>query len=315
LLELSEEGIHAVYRVLNVFTPNATVVRENDGSKRVVNVHPTDDHILVANGESMIEPPFISLCRGNVWMLITTHNDLLMSKTHWSRTYEQFSFKGARNDTVWGRHMPPVNGKLQKAPLAFLIHGGPQNSWYDSWGRGWSFQTYASQGYAVIAINFHGSDSYGQNFTDSITGEYGTLPCEDLQLGLTHVLKIPWYIYGTRALGASFGGYLINWIAGHPEMSQRFRALVSHDGLFNMRKMAYATEELCFTPYDMPEAFEKFNPVNHVANWSQPMLIIQGGRDYRVPDTQSIGAFTALQRRGIPSRLLYFLIESVIKID
>jgi dipeptidyl aminopeptidase/acylaminoacyl peptidase len=136
-------------------------------------------------------------------------------------------------------------------------------------------------------------------------------------LGLTHVLQIPWYIDGTRAvaLGASFGGYLINWITGHPEMSQRFRALVSHDGLFDMREMAYATEELWFTPYDMPEAFEKFNPVNHVANWSQPMLIIQGGRDYRVPDTQSIGAFTALQRRGIPSRLLYFLIESVIKID
>jgi hypothetical protein len=154
---------HAVYRVLNVFIPNATVVRENAGSKRDVSVHPTNDHILVATGENMIEPPFVPLCRGNVWMLITTHNDLLMSKTRWSRTYEQFSFKGARNDTVWGRHMPPVNGKLQRAPLAFLIHGGPQNSWYDSWGRGWRFQTYASQGYAVIAINFHGSDSYGEN--------------------------------------------------------------------------------------------------------------------------------------------------------
>jgi dipeptidyl aminopeptidase/acylaminoacyl peptidase len=149
----------------------------------------------------------------------------------------------------------------------------------------------------------------------NITGQYGTLPFQDLQLGLTEALRLYPYIDGNRAaaLGASYGGFMINWIAGHPEMSQRFKTLVCHDGLFDMRGMGYSTEELWFTehdaggftPYDNPEAFEKFNPINHVANWTQPMLIIHGGRDYRVPDTQGISAFTALQRRGIESRLLY----------
>ncbi|CAF4057392.1 unnamed protein product, partial [Adineta steineri] len=116
------------------------------------------------------------------------------------------------------------------------------------------------------------------------------------------------------ALGASYGGYMINWIAGHPQMSQRFKALVNHDGVFDMKAMAYSTDDLAFiehclgnvTQYDDPEAYEKYNPVNYVANWTQPMLVIHGGYDYRVPDTQGISTFTALQRRGIPSRLLYF---------
>jgi dipeptidyl aminopeptidase/acylaminoacyl peptidase len=232
-----------------------------------------------------------------------------------SKLAETFSFTGARNETVWGWHIPPVNGVSEKAPLAFLIHGGPQNSWYDAWSYRWNYQAFSSQGYAIIAINFHGSDSYGQNFTNSITGQYGTLPYEDLQLGLTAALKQFNYIDENRAiaLGASYGGYMINWIAGHSEMSQRFKALVNHDGLFDMRGMAYSTEELWFsehdagnvTQYDNPEAYEKYNPVNYVANWTQPMLVIHGGLDYRVPDTQGISTFTALQRRGIPSRLLY----------
>ncbi|CAF2050261.1 unnamed protein product [Rotaria magnacalcarata] len=227
---------------------------------------------------------------------------------------------GANNETVWGWHVPPANGTSQKATLAFLIHGGPQSSWYDAWGYRWNFQSYSAQGYAVIAINFHGSDSYGQNFTDSITGEYGSLPYEDLKLGLDYTLANFSYIDGNRvvALGASYGGYMINWIAGQPEMSSRFRTLVNHNGLFDMRAMGYSTEELFFTEhdvgnytvYDNPSAYEVYNPVNYVANWTQPMLIIVGAHDYRVPETQGIGAFTALQRRNITSRLLYFPTEN-----
>jgi dipeptidyl aminopeptidase/acylaminoacyl peptidase len=316
-LELGERGIHALYQALNVLTANPTAaLYTNVDSHHDVNVHPTDNQTLVLTYDSFILPTNIALRKDNADIPITDHNYMLIGKTQMGGRYEAFSFEGAGNETVWGWHLEPMNGTGQKAPLAFLIHGGPQNSWYNAWGRGWSFQTFASQGYAVIAINFHGSDSYGQNFTDSITGEYGTLPYDDLQLGLTAALDQYKYIDETRAiaLGASYGGYMINWIAGHPEMSQRFRALVCHDGLFDMREMAYATEELWFTEHDAgnvtqyedPQAYEKFNPINHVANWSQPMLIIQGGRDYRVPDTQSIGAFTALQRRGIPSRMLYF---------
>jgi len=246
---------------------------------------------------------------------VTDHNKNLMNKVHIGATVESFSFLGARDETVWAWHITPPKGIIEKAPLAFLIHGGPQSSWYDAWSYRWNYQVFAAQGYAVIAINFHGSDSYGQNFTNSIIGQYGTLPFYDLELGLTAALERYDYIDENRtaALGASYGGYMINWIAGHQNMSQRFKTLVCHDGLFDMRGMAYSTEELWFsehdagnfTPYDNPQAFEEFNPVNYVANWTQPMLIIHGGRDYRVPDTQGIGAFTALQRRGIPSRLLY----------
>jgi dipeptidyl aminopeptidase/acylaminoacyl peptidase len=246
---------------------------------------------------------------------ITDHNKNLLEKVRISNLVDTFNFTGANNETVWGWHVHSVNHTTDKSPLAFLIHGGPQSSWYDAWSFRWNFQAFAAAGFAVIAINFHGSDSYGQNFTNSIIGQYGTLPYEDLQLGLQAALDEYSYIDGNRAaaLGASYGGYMINWIAGHPEMSQQFKTLVCHDGLFDMRGMAYSTEELWFsehdaggvTPYDDPEAFELYNPVNHVANWTQPMLIIHGGRDYRVPDTQGIGAFTALQRRVIRSRLLY----------
>ncbi|CAF1376460.1 unnamed protein product [Adineta steineri] len=317
-LELGEQAQHLIYQVLNVFTPNPTVIRRvaDNGSWHDINLDPTDDQTLLLTFENLIEPLNIVLQKNEFLFPVTKHNDMLIDRTQWSDSYEAFSFQGARNETVWGWHVPPIGGTSQKAPLAFLIHGGPQNSWYNTWGRGWSFQSFAAQGYAVIAINFHGSDSYGQNFTDSITGEYGTLPYEDLQLGLTAALEQYPYINESRAiaLGASYGGFMINWIAGHPEMSHRFRALVNHDGLFDMREMAYATEELWFTEHDSggftqyqnPEAYEKFNPINHVANWSRPMLVIQGGRDYRVPDTQSIGAFTALQRREIPSRMLFF---------
>ncbi|CAF2831720.1 unnamed protein product [Rotaria sp. Silwood2] len=314
--KLGENAYHVIYKLRNVQSPDAELfVVVGFVSSHDVNPHPENDEMFLYTSQTLTEPL-------NIWLQefstvdrpITEHNKNLLDRMHRSNA-ESFTFMGAKNEKVWGWHVPPTNGTTQKAPLAFLIHGGPQNSWYKTWSFGWNFQVFAAQGYAVIAINFHGSDSYGQNFTDSITGQYGTLPYEDLQLGLTAALEMYEYIDGNRAvaLGASYGGFMINWIAGHPEMSQRFRTLVCHDGLFDMRAMAYSTEELWFsehdaggfTPYENPEAFEKFNPVNHVANWTKPMLIIHGGRDYRVPDTQGIGAFTALQRHGIPSRLLY----------
>lgn len=250
---------------------------------------------------------------------VTIHNNNLLDKIRISTVVETFNFTGGKNEIVFGWHIQPVNGTAKKAPLAFLIHGGPQSSWYDTWNYNCNFQIFASQGYAVIAINFHGSDSYGQNFTDSITGQYGALPYEDLQIGLQEVLQRYSYIDGNRAvaLGGSYGGYMVNWIAGHPEMSLRFKTLISHAGLFDLREMAYSMDAPVLmehdvggiTSYENPDAFEKFNPINHVANWTQPMLISHGGKDYRVPDTQGISAFTALQRRGIPSRLLYFPTE------
>ncbi len=227
---------------------------------------------------------------------------------------EQFTFAGANDETVYGYVMRPANfDPKQRYPIAFIVHGGPQVSFGNAWSYRWNPQTYAGAGYAVVFIDFHGSPGYGQAFTDSISGDWGGKPLEDLQKGYAAALdKFPW-LDGERAcaLGASYGGYMINWIAGN--WPQPFKCLVNHAGIFDSRAMAYTTEELWFEewehggpPFEVPENFEKFNPVNHVAEWQTPMLVIHGQRDYRVPYSQGIATFTALQRRGIPSRLLIY---------
>jgi dipeptidyl aminopeptidase/acylaminoacyl peptidase len=227
---------------------------------------------------------------------------------------EQFTFAGAEGATVYGFVMKPANFKPgTKYPVAFIIHGGPQGSFSNSWSYRWNPQTYAGAGYASVFIDFHGSTGYGQAFTDSISQDWGGKPLEDLQKGLAAALDKYQWLDGSRmcALGASYGGYMINWIAGN--WSEPFKCLVNHDGVFDSRGMAYSTEELWFTEWEqggiawqVPENIEKFNPVNQVANWNKPMLIIHGVRDYRIPYAQGLSAFTALQRHGIPSRLLIF---------
>jgi dipeptidyl aminopeptidase/acylaminoacyl peptidase len=228
--------------------------------------------------------------------------------------YEQFSFSGAGGETVYGYVVRPAGFEEGKSyPVAFLIHGGPQGSFGDHFHYRWNPQTYAGQGFAAVFIDFHGSTGYGQAFTDSISGDWGGKPLEDLQLGLAAALENYPFLDGEKvcALGASYGGFMINWIAGN--WPDRFRCLVNHDGVFDQRSMYYTTEELWFpewdnggTPFADPEKFERFNPANYVQNWRSPMLVIHGELDYRVPVTQGIAAFTALQRRGIPSRFLYF---------
>jgi len=227
---------------------------------------------------------------------------------------EQFTFAGFNDETVYGYVVKPAGFDPQKKyPLAFIIHGGPQVSYANTWSYRWNPQTYAGAGYAAVFIDFHGSPGYGQAFTDSISQDWGGKPLEDLQKGLAAALaKYPW-IDGERAcaLGASYGGFMVNWIAGN--WSAPFKCLVNHDGIFDSRGMAYSTEELWFDEwehggpyYEVPENYEKFNPANFVAQWRAPMLVIHGGHDFRVPDAQGISTFTALQRRGIPSRLLYY---------
>lgn len=228
--------------------------------------------------------------------------------------FEQFTFAGHNNETVHGYVVKPIGfDSRRKYPVAFLIHGGPQGSFGNTFHYRWNPQAYAGAGYAAVMIDFHGSVGYGQDFTDSIRGDWGGKPLEDLQRGLQAALQRYSWLDEQRvgALGASFGGYMINWIAG--VWPDRFRCLVNHDGNLDERMAYYDTEELWFpewdhegTPWDNPEGYEKHNPVNHVANWETPMLVIHGARDYRVVDTQGIATFNALQRKGIPSRLLYF---------
>jgi dipeptidyl aminopeptidase/acylaminoacyl peptidase len=228
--------------------------------------------------------------------------------------YEQFSFAGANGETVYGHVMKPWNATPGgKYPIAFLVHGGPQGSFGNSWSYRWNPQTYAGNGYATVFIDFHGSTGYGQAFTDSISGDWGGKPLEDLKKGLdAAVKKFPWLDRERScALGASYGGYMMNWIAGN--WSDGFKCLVNHDGVFDTRGMAYATEELWFTEwenggtyYDKPSEYEKFNPVHHVKNWKTPMLVIQGDLDFRIPTSQALGTFSALQRQGVESKLIVF---------
>ena len=233
--------------------------------------------------------------------------------------YQQFSFAGWNGETVHGYVVKPWNYQAGKTyPVAFLIHGGPQGSFGDGWSYRWNPQTYAGQGYAVVMIDFHGSTGYGQAFTDSISGDWGGKPLVDLQKGWAAAQAQFPFLDGDRAcaLGASYGGYMINWIAGNwfdDKGNAPFKCLVNHDGVFDTRSMGYVTEELWFTewenrgtPFDQPGNYEKFNPVNHVAKWKVPMLVVQGEKDYRVPVDQGLSTFTALQRKGIESKLLYF---------
>lgn len=227
---------------------------------------------------------------------------------------EQFTFAGANGETVYGYAMKPANFKPgAKYPVAFIVHGGPQSSFGNSWSYRWNPQTYAGAGYASVFIDFHGSPGYGQAFTDSISQDWGGKPLEDLQKGLESALKnYPWLDSSRMcALGASYGGYMMNWMAGN--WNQPFKCFVTHAGIFDVRAMAYSTEELWFDewerggpPFEVPDNVEKHNPVNHAKDWSKPMLVIHGLKDYRVPYAQGISAFTLLQRRGIPSRLVIF---------
>ena len=248
---------------------------------------------------------------------LTHHNAATLANVGFG-TYEQFSFKGWKDDAVYGYVVKPVGfvaGK--KYPVAFIIHGGPQGSMGNDFHYRWNPQTYAGAGFAVVFIDFHGSTGYGQAFTDAISDHWGDRPLEDLQKGWAYALAHYDFLDGANAcaLGASYGGYMINWIAGNwpTPASGAWKCLVSHDGLFDTRMSYYDTEELWFDEwehggpqYDHLEKFERFNPVNHVAKWRVPMLIVHNDLDFRVPIDQGISAFTALQRRGIPSQFLRF---------
>jgi dipeptidyl aminopeptidase/acylaminoacyl peptidase len=227
---------------------------------------------------------------------------------------EELTFAGANGDSVHAWIVKPVDFVAsRKYPVAFLIHGGPQGSWHDDFHYRWNPEVFAGSGYAVIAVDFHGSTGYGQAFVDAINDDWGGKPLVDLQKGLAAATaKYAWMDPDrVAALGASYGGWMINWIAGN--WPDRFRCLVSHDGNLDEASAYFDTEELWFpewehkgTPWENPGGYAKANPADHIAAWKTPMLVVHSGNDFRVVDTQGIGAFNVLQRKGIPSKLLYF---------
>ncbi|HET8554886.1 MAG TPA: S9 family peptidase [Rhodanobacteraceae bacterium] len=244
---------------------------------------------------------------------VTHFNDAALAKTEMGNV-RYFHFDGANDDRVYGYVVTPANFDNDKQyPVAFIVHGGPQGAMDNGWSYRWNPQTYAGQGFAVVTINFHGSVGFGQKFTDAISGDWGGKPLEDLKKGWKYALDHYDWLDGDRtcALGASYGGYMVYWMAGN--WNKPWRCFVDHDGVFDTRMMYYATEELWFMEhefggpqYKVPGNYEKFNPLDHVANWRVPMLVVHSGHDFRIPITQGLGAFTALQRQGIPSEFLTF---------
>jgi dipeptidyl aminopeptidase/acylaminoacyl peptidase len=249
---------------------------------------------------------------------LTHVNDVVLSTVAMSRL-EHFWFPGANNDKVQGFLVKPPNfDASKKYPVKFLIHGGPQGAWGDDWSYRWNPELFAaptsstSSGYVVIMINFHGSTGYGQKFIDAINGDWGGAPFEDLMKGLDYAEKTYPFIDKDRecALGASYGGYAINWILGHTD---RFKCLVSHDGMFNAESAWGTTEELWFndwefkgTPYDNRASYQKWSPHQYAKNFKTPTLVIHGQRDYRLDVSEGFQLFTTLQMEGVPSKMLYF---------
>ncbi len=249
---------------------------------------------------------------------LTHFNDAILSQISMS-PLEPFWFTGAHGDKVEGFLVKPPNfDASKKYPVKFLIHGGPQGAWGDDWSYRWNAELFAAptsstpSGYVVIMINFHGSTGYGQKFIDAINGDWGGAPFEDLMKGLDFAEKTYPFIDKNRecALGASYGGYMANWILGHTD---RFKCIVSHDGMFNAESAWGTTEELWFndwefkgTPYDNRASYEKWSPHQYAKNFKTPTLVIHGQRDYRLDVSEGFQLFTTLQMEGVPSKMLYF---------
>jgi len=228
---------------------------------------------------------------------------------------EKFWFEGAEGTKVQAMLLkPPQFDAAKKYPMIVLLHGGPQTMWSDAWGYRWNAQVFSAAGYVTLMINRRGSTGYGQKFTDEITNDWGGRAYLDVNKGIdATIAKYP-FIDKTRlaAAGGSYGGYMANWLATH---SDRFKVIVSHAGVYDKAAM-YATEELWFeehdtggTPWAAPENYKKWSPSTYAAElgkYKTPTLVICGERDYRVPYTQSLEFFSALQRQGVPSKLMVF---------
>ena len=310
LAAVDDLGQHALYSIdVKTGTPTKLI-----GNGEVADFSAGRDSIVLSLASLAGPADLYSLpARGGAPKRLTDVNHERMAARQLG-DFEQFNFKGWHDETVYGYAVKPYGFEPGKRfPVAFIVHGGPQGSMGNEWHYRWNMQVFAGHGYGVVGVDFHGSTGYGQAFTDSISRDWGGKPLVDLQKGLAAALERYSWLDGERvcALGASYGGFMMNWIEGN--WPDRFRCIVSHDGVFEQRMMYYSTEELWFpewemggTYYEAPELYEKFNPASFVTRWRTPMLVIHGEQDFRIPYSQGLGVFTALQRRGIESRLLVF---------
>ena len=305
-----EDGQVRVYRFDLAGGPPKLVLK--DGTNGDVQVAP-DGKTIVFSRASLTAPAEIYRANadGSGVAAVTRVNAEFLSA---------FALKPAESVTFAGAGGTPVQAWIVKPntfkdgvkyPLLYLVHGGPQNAWNDGWTFRWNAQVFASAGYVVFMPNPRGSTGFGQKFTDEISNDWGGKPFDDLMKGVDYAEKLP-YVDATRKVsaGASYGGYMMNWFLGH---TGRFKALVSHAGVFNLTSMYGATEELWFpewdlggTPWTNPEGYAKWSPHTYAKNFKTPTLVTHGELDYRVPVGEGLQLFTTLQRLGVPSRLLVF---------
>ncbi|WFD43566.1 hypothetical protein MPSI1_002229 [Malassezia psittaci] len=257
-------------------------------------------------------------------MTITKYSDFLhmsaeLPNLDLGKEAEQFSYSGKDNVTAHGWYMePPQYEQLikdgGKVPLCVLIHGGPESDWNNGWSTRWNPRVFAAAGFAVIMLDPSGSTGFGQEYTNRILKHWGDRPYVDIMNGVHYILDTKPHLDRDRVVGAggSFGGYMVNWIQGHND-DHLFKALVTHDGMFNTLSTFYTTDELYFAesefggvPWEVHENYERFSPHHYVHRWNTPHLIVHGGQDFRLDPSEGIAAFAALQRRGIPSRYVYF---------
>jgi Dipeptidyl aminopeptidases/acylaminoacyl-peptidases len=277
-----------------------------------------DDSFIVFTNMNISQPNEIfkmdSRAAGKATQLTFVNKEVL--KDIQFGEFSPFTFTGAKGETVQAWQIKPPNfDPKKKYPLCLLMHGGPENAWDNLFHYRWNYQLFAAAGYVVVAPNFHGSSGFGLKFMDAIKGDWGGAPYEDTMKAVDTALTWP-YVDGTRlgAAGASYGGYMANWVEGHTD---RFRTIVSHDGLYDMLTMWYSSdliggteEELNGAPWKNQQVLIDQAPATFAKNFKTPMLIVHGERDYRVEPAQGYAMFQVLQAMHIPSKFLDFVEEN-----
>lgn len=308
---VQDKGYYPVYRV-GVKGGSPVPVTEGHFD----NLVGVTQNAIVFRHQSMILPYELYRCdlSGENRTALTDLNGKILAGLEMN-AYEEFWFKGAEDADVHGFIVkPPFFDGSKKYPMVYLVHGGPQGMWSDSWHWRWNVQLFAAPGYVTVMVNPRGSTGYGQKFTDEISKDWGGKVYEDLMKGVDYVLETYDFIDPDRigTAGGSYGGYMMNWMNGHTD---RFKCMVNHSGIMNKINMYGGTEELWFEEWEMggpywegdnKATFEKWSPHNYAQNFKTPTLVIHGELDYRVPVVEGFHLFTVLQRKGIPSRLLYY---------
>jgi dipeptidyl aminopeptidase/acylaminoacyl peptidase len=309
-----ERGRHPIYRI----PLSGGAAQKVAGSVFATGLQVTPNGTFVFSNSSLALPPEIYRANndGSGVTALTRVNDELVARAGLKEA-EEVEWTGAAGARVHGFLLKPANfDPGRKYPLVVLIHGGPQSAWNNSWSYRWNPQVFTDAGYAVFMPNPRGSLGYGQQFVDDITADWAGKVLIDLKNGVADVLRRNRYIDRNNIGGAggSYGGYMVDWILGHNNDPRvHFKSLVSHAGVYNLESMYGATEELWFpewefkgTPWTNPAMYERWSPHKFVRNFNTPTLVTAGELDYRVPYTESLQLFTALQRKGVESKLILF---------